>query len=88
MKKVFEYSHLGGVEILKVRYPEIDLMIDDVISSVVITKPTKISKKKEKMGENLYSPSLMNKLFAQEFKKRGFVDLRISTKSRLMMANI
>ncbi len=31
MIKVFEYSHLGGSEILQVRYPEIDAQIDDAI---------------------------------------------------------
>ncbi len=76
MKKVFEYSHLGGLEILKLRYPKIDQMIDEIIYSVDITKPTKISKEKNKIGKKLFSPSLMNKLFKHEFKKRGFVELR------------
>jgi len=34
MNKVFEYSHLGGLEILKVRYPHIEQEIDEIIDSV------------------------------------------------------
>lgn len=34
MKAVFEYSHLGGAEILKARYPEIDAAIDETIVAI------------------------------------------------------
>ncbi len=49
MKKVFEYSHLGGLEILKVRYPHIEQEIDEIIDSIKITGRTKISKEKHKI---------------------------------------
>jgi hypothetical protein len=34
MKVVYEYSHLGGAEILKVRYPEIEREIYEVIDKI------------------------------------------------------
>ncbi|RLF41815.1 MAG: BstYI [Thermoplasmata archaeon] len=76
MKKVFEYSHLGGLEILKVRYPEIDQEIDEVIESVIIKSRTKISREKTKKGQRLFSPKEMNKKFKEEFGKRGFRELK------------
>ena len=56
MKKVFEYSHLGGLEILKVRYPHIEQEIDKIINSIKIAGKTKISKGKSRTGKLLYSP--------------------------------
>lgn len=50
MKIVYEYSHLGGSEILQVRYPEIDLEIREVINAVK-AKKDKISKEKTKVGK-------------------------------------
>ena len=76
MKKVFEYSHLGGLEILKVRYPHIEQEIDEIIDSVKITGRTKISKEKTKRGKLLYSPKDMNKAFKEEFYKRGYEELK------------
>ncbi len=75
MKIVYEYSHLGGSEILKVRYPEEDKEIYDVISGVEANK-TKISKEKTMRGRALYSPKDMNKQFRGEFNKRGFRELK------------
>ncbi len=49
MKIVYEYSHLGGSEILQVQYPEILQEIFDVIKSVS-AKRTKISKEKTMKG--------------------------------------
>ena len=76
VKKVFEYSHLGGLEILKVRYPHIEQEIDEIIDSVKITGRTKISKEKTKRGKLLYSPKDMNKAFKEEFYKRGYEELK------------
>lgn len=42
MKIVYEYSHLGGSEILKVRYPGIDNEIISVINKITAPR-TKIS---------------------------------------------
>ncbi|MEW6660809.1 MAG: BglII/BstYI family type II restriction endonuclease [Bacillota bacterium] len=76
MRKVFEYSHLGGSEILQCRFPEIDREIDDIISAVVVDGPTKVSKEKTKAGKMLYSPTLMNSLFKKQFYARGFKELK------------
>ena len=50
MKVVYEYSHLGGSEILSVRYPEIEREIYEVIASVNALR-SKESKEKTKMGK-------------------------------------
>jgi len=76
MKKVFEYSHLGGLEILKIRYPHIEKEIDEIIKSIKIISRTKISKEKTKKGKLLYSPVDMNKAFRTEFRKRGYKELK------------
>ena len=75
MRIVYEYSHLGGSEILQVRYPQINLEINDVISSVLAPK-TKISKEKQKTGKLLYAPVEMNKEFKKAFRLRGYEELR------------
>lgn len=75
MKIVYEYSHLGGSEILKVRYPEHEQEIYEVISLVRGSR-TKISKEKTKKGKALYSPIDMNKQFKEEFTVRGYSELR------------
>lgn len=75
MKIVYEYSHLGGSEILQVRYPDHNKEIYDVISRVV-GKRTKISKEKTMRGKKLYSPRDMNQQFRDEFRSRGYIELR------------
>ncbi len=75
MKIVYEYSHLGGSEILQVQYPEILQEIFDVIKSVS-AKRTKISKEKTMKGRRLYSPRDMNSQFRKEFDEREFRELR------------
>ncbi|MEW6097013.1 MAG: BglII/BstYI family type II restriction endonuclease [bacterium] len=76
MKKVFEYSHLGGLEILKVRYPHIEKEIDEIIKSIKITSRTKVSREKTKKGKLLYSPIDMNRTFKTEFRRRGYKELK------------
>jgi len=75
MKVVYEYSHLGGSEILTVRYPEINQQIYDVIKNVTAEK-TKQSREKTKLGRLLYSPIQMNREFNREFSRLGFSELR------------
>jgi hypothetical protein len=75
MKTVYEYSHLGGSEILLVRYAEIEREIYDVIR-VIKGERTKISKEKTKMGRALYSPVDMNRQFDKAFQTRGYRELR------------
>lgn len=77
MKVVYEYSHLGGSEILQVRYPKFNQQIYDVIKQVKSSK-TKISKEKTMVGRALYSPTDMNKQFKEAFNKRGFGELKDS----------
>jgi len=75
MKVVYEYSHLGGSEILQVRYPKFNQQIYDVIKQVKSAK-TKISKEKTMIGRALYSPTDMNQQFKIAFNKRDFNELR------------
>ncbi len=74
MKIVYEYSHLGGSEILTVRYPEIEREIYQVIESI---KPhrTKISKEKTMEGKELFSPKDMNDQFFETFQKMGYREI-------------
>ncbi len=75
MKVVYEYSHLGGSEILKVRYPKIDKEIYDVIRLIKPAK-SKISKEKTMQGRELFAPIEMNKEFSNQFNKRNFNELK------------
>jgi hypothetical protein len=66
MKIVHQYSHLGGIEIMSVRYPEI---FEEVISAITQVKPnrTKVSKEKTSLGVKLISPVEMNSQFKRHF---------------------
>lgn len=75
MKIVYEYSHLGGSEILHQRYPKEEKEIYDVIS-LVKGKRTKESREKTKKGRMLFSPIDMNRQFMIAFKARGYNELR------------
>ena len=75
MFKILDYSHLGGAEILQVRFPKINKEIDDVIASIRDVKKLKKSKRKTKKGRMLYSPKDLNKRFTQALNDRGFDDL-------------
>lgn len=75
MKIVYEYSHLGGAEILTVRYPEIDQEIRDVISLVTANR-TKVSKESTKSEKMLFSPVDMNTQFKRLFRERYFFELK------------
>lgn len=54
MKIVYEYSHLGKSEILKVRYQNYENEIYDIIAKVEPRK-TKLSREKTKQNKWLYS---------------------------------
>lgn len=75
MKVVYEYSHLGGSEILQVRFPNLNKKIYNVIRQIKPSK-TKISQERNMMGRKLYSPKDMNRQFKEAFNKRGFIELR------------
>lgn len=75
MKIVYEYSHLGGTEILKVRFPDCEREIYEVIEEITANK-TKISREKTMLGKELYSPKDMNAQFKKAFSSRGYVELK------------
>ena len=75
MFKVLEYSHLGGAEILQVRFPKINKEIDDVIASIRDVKKLKKSKEKTKKNRMLYSPKDLNKRFTKALNARGYDQL-------------
>lgn len=77
MKVVYEYSHLGGAEILKVHYPEIDQEIYQVIQTIT-AKRSKKSLEKTKMGKMLYSPKDMNAQFKDQFSQLEYRELKDS----------
>jgi hypothetical protein len=75
MKVIYEYSHLGGSEIMQVRYPAWNDEIYAVISGVKANR-TKVSKEKTKFGKALYSPINMNEQFKTVFNDIGYTELR------------
>lgn len=75
MKVVYEYSHLGGAEILKVRYPKLEREIYSVVAGVRARR-TKISQEKTKRGKELYGPIDMNNQFRNAFNRHGYQELR------------
>ncbi len=75
MKVVYEYSHLGGSEIMQVYYPEMDEEIYEVIENIEARR-TKISKEKTMKGKALFSPKDMNYQFKMSFNRRGYKELK------------
>ena len=75
MKVVYEYSHLGGAEILQVHFPDWLEEIYQVIRAVKARK-TKISKEKTMRGRKLFAPKEMNQQFCAHFRKRGYHEIR------------
>jgi len=76
MRTVYQYSHLGGAEILQVRYPEILEEIDKIISRITNLKKLKVSKEKTKKGILLYDPKDINRRFKEAFREKGYRELR------------
>lgn len=75
MEIIYEYSHLGGSEILRVRFPSIEKEIYEIIANVNVKK-SKISKEKTMRGRELYSPVEMNRQFTELFHRKGYSELR------------
>lgn len=75
MKVVYEYSHLGGSEILKAHFGESEKDIYEIISEVKGER-TKKSREKTMKGRMLYSPKDMNRQFKEAFESRGYKELR------------
>jgi hypothetical protein len=72
---VYEYSHLGGSEILLVQHPEIDQEIRDTIAEVQARR-AKVSRERTMKGRLLYSPKDLNRQFQEAFTSRGYHQLR------------
>lgn len=75
MRIIYEYSHLGGAEILKVHYPQIDKEIYQVIERVQARR-TKKSEEKTMKGRMLVSPKDMNLQFKEQFHGLGYKELK------------
>lgn len=75
MRKVYEYSHLGGSEILQVRYPEINAHVDEVIAEIIASKSKK-SKERGRDGTMLYNPTELNVAFKEAFMSKGYEELK------------
>ena len=75
MRVVYEYSHLGGAEILQVHYAKQLQDIYRIIEEVSANR-TKVSREKTMLGKALYSPQDMNRQFKKAFKARGYHELR------------
>jgi hypothetical protein len=75
VRKVSEYSHLGGLEILKERFKTLNDEIDKVIAAVTPEK-TKVSLEKTKKGKLLYNPKTLNADFEKQFRAFGWTELR------------
>lgn len=77
MKAVFEYSHLGGSEILAARYPEIDAAIDEAIIAIGNDFRTFKSGEGGRRSQGLlYAPKAINAAFREQFSARGFKELK------------
>jgi hypothetical protein len=75
LKKIYEYSHLGGSEILIVRFPRLNEEINQCIAAVK-AEQTKASLEKGKAGKMLYNPKAMNRDFRSAFRDRGWKEMK------------
>lgn len=75
MKVIYEYSHLGGAEILAIHHPDHLKDVYRVIEGVTALK-IKESKEKTMKGKMLYSPKDMNRQFKERFTALGYTELR------------
>ena len=78
MRIVHVHSHLGGAQILKCDYPEIDQLIDEAVIATGNDFRTKVSRERSTRGELLYDPGSINQAFKREFQARGFAELKRS----------
>ncbi len=77
MKIARIYSHLNGEEFLIVHKPVLWEEVRSAIKNVDAGKAFgKISKEKTRAGEVLYSPSKLNRLFADEFSANDWKEMR------------
>jgi hypothetical protein len=77
MRIVEVYSHLNGLEYIKVHLPHIWNEIQEIVNDIdaEICK-NKESKEKTKKGKILYSPVDLNKSFKRKLESKGWKDSR------------
>ena len=79
MKIAAVHSHLNGHEWLLVRRPGIWKEVQSVVKAIdASTLRTKESKESKMIGKMLFSPTAMNKRFAEEFDQRNWHESRTS----------
>lgn len=77
MKITQVYSHLNGLEFLIVHKPDLWAEIQTAIQSVNAQMAfEKVSQEKTMRGRILYAPRRLNKLFKDEFSKKGWREMR------------
>ena len=77
MKIIEAYSHLNGLEYLKVHLPDLWIEIGAIIQDINAEKcKTKVSNEKNKKGKLLYSPIEMNKEFKARLERLGWSESR------------
>jgi hypothetical protein len=73
MKVVEEFSHKGGKEVIRDKFPKELDEIYQVISKVNLNSyKNKVSREKTMSGKMLYSPIELNKAFKREFESLGW----------------
>jgi hypothetical protein len=75
---VQEYSHMGGKEILSVKYPDLMQKIIDILTTTQIPEASKISEEKTKPGEIVWSGNDFNKLLKKAFGSANWKKLRLN----------
>lgn len=79
MRIVEVYSHLNGLEYIKVHLPHIWDEIQEIVASIdAETCKTKESKEKTKKGRMLYSPVDLNKVFKEKLEEKDWKESRTS----------
>jgi hypothetical protein len=76
MRIVYEFSHLGGSEILAANFPQHNQDIIEAINSIRDPGKTKVSREKTKAGRMLYEPAVVNGLFREAFRAREWAELK------------
>ena len=73
-----EHSHLGGKEILSVRYPVLIDEITEILTATPIPPATKISEEKTKSGKVVWSGNDFNVPLKKAFQTAGWEKLKLN----------
>jgi len=79
------HSHKCGLEFLQKQHPCELQEIIEVIKSVDASKAfgAKVSRERTMPGRQLYSPKALNRLFSEEFQKRGWNKVRLKVQTEI-----